>query len=79
MFTAVNLDETINALFSQKKKKNAIKEKNILLFSAGVINEDLSVSAEANVHFDSMLPEYRTHGGVNISGILFLFVDCCCY
>jgi len=35
---------------------------------AVVINEDLSVSAEANVHFDSMLPEYRTHGGVNISG-----------
>jgi len=33
-----------------------------------VINEDLEITAEANVHFDSMLPEYRTHGGVNISG-----------
>jgi len=35
---------------------------------AVVINEDLKVVAEASVHFDSMLPEYRTHGGVNISG-----------
>jgi len=35
---------------------------------AVVINESLELTAEANVHFDSMLPEYRTHGGVNISG-----------
>jgi len=35
---------------------------------AVVIDENLEVVAESSVHFDSMLPEYRTHGGVNISG-----------
>lgn len=35
---------------------------------AVVINEQLEVTAQAHVHFDSMLPEYRTHGGVHISG-----------
>jgi len=32
---------------------------------AVVINEDLEVTAETHVHFDSMLPEYRTSGGVH--------------
>jgi len=35
---------------------------------AVVIDEQLSVTAEACVHLDSMLPEYRTTGGVCISG-----------
>lgn len=35
---------------------------------AVVINRNLEVQAEAQVHFDSMLPEYRTQGGVHVSG-----------
>ena len=32
---------------------------------AVVINDNLEVTAETHVHFDSMLPEYRTSGGVH--------------
>jgi len=35
---------------------------------AVVINGRLDVIAETHVHFDSMLPEYRTYGGVHSSG-----------
>jgi len=35
---------------------------------AVVINGNLDVVAETHVHFDSMLPEYRTYGGVQTSG-----------
>jgi len=35
---------------------------------AVVINASLDVTAETHVHFDSMLPEYRTYGGVHTSG-----------
>ncbi|XP_023332715.1 xylulose kinase [Eurytemora carolleeae] len=35
---------------------------------AVVINTELQVVAEAFVQFDSMLPEFRTQGGVHISG-----------
>eukprot|EP00092_Neocalanus_flemingeri_P014859 GFUD01016044.1.p1 GENE.GFUD01016044.1~~GFUD01016044.1.p1 ORF type:complete len:541 (+),score=138.72 GFUD01016044.1:243-1865(+) len=35
---------------------------------AVVINAGLEVTAETHVHFDSMLPEYRTYGGVHTSG-----------
>lgn len=35
---------------------------------AVVINGQLEVIAETHVHFDSMLPEYRTYGGVHTSG-----------
>lgn len=35
---------------------------------AVVINQDLEVKAEAHVHFDSMLPEFRTQGGVHVAG-----------
>jgi len=35
---------------------------------AVVINDKLEVTAETHVHFDSMLPEYRTYGGVHTSG-----------
>ena len=35
---------------------------------AVVINERLEVTAETHVHFDSMLPEYRTAGGVHTNG-----------
>jgi len=35
---------------------------------AVVINGCLDVVAETHVHFDSMLPEYRTYGGVHTSG-----------
>lgn len=35
---------------------------------AVVINGCLDVVAETHVHFDSMLPEYRTYGGVQTSG-----------
>ena len=41
---------------------------------AVVIDEQLSVTAEACVHLDSMLPEYRTTGGVCISGLLQVWV-----
>ena len=33
-----------------------------------VVNSRLEVTAETHVHFDSMLPEYRTSGGVHSSG-----------
>ena len=33
-----------------------------------VVNSRLEVTAETHVHFDSMLPEYRTAGGVHASG-----------
>jgi len=35
---------------------------------AVVINSRLEVTAETHVHFDSMLPEYRTSGGVHTLG-----------
>jgi len=35
---------------------------------AVVINQKLEVTAETHVHFDSMLPEYRTSGGVHSNG-----------
>lgn len=35
---------------------------------AVVVNSRLEVTAETHVHFDSMLPEYRTSGGVQTSG-----------
>ena len=35
---------------------------------AVVINHRLEVTAESEVHFDNHLPEYRTHGGVHVSG-----------
>jgi len=35
---------------------------------AVVVNSGLEVTAETHVHFDSMLPEYRTAGGVHTSG-----------
>jgi len=35
---------------------------------AVIINKDLEVIAKENVHFDSELPEYKTQGGVHISG-----------
>jgi len=35
---------------------------------AVVINDQLEVTAETHVHFDSMLPEYRTSGGVHANG-----------
>ena len=39
-----------------------------LQIKAVVINERLEVTAETHVHFDSMLPEYRTAGGVHSAG-----------
>jgi len=35
---------------------------------AVVVNSGLEVTAETHVHFDSMLPEYRTSGGVHSAG-----------
>jgi xylulokinase len=33
-----------------------------------VVNSRLELTAETHVHFDSMLPEYRTVGGVHVAG-----------
>jgi len=35
---------------------------------AVVVNSGLEVTTETHVHFDSMLPEYRTSGGVHSAG-----------
>ena len=40
----------------------------LLQIKAVVINDQLEVTAETHVHFDSMLPEYRTSGGVHATG-----------
>ena len=39
----------------------------LLQIKAVVINDQLEVTAETHVHFDSMLPEYRTSGGVHVA------------
>ena len=33
-----------------------------------IVNDQLKVLQEASVQFDNDLPEYRTHGGVNVRG-----------
>ena len=45
-----------------------ISHLSLLQIKAVVINERLEVTAETHVHFDSMLPEYRTAGGVHSAG-----------
>lgn len=51
--------------WSLKHSLNQLNNVVFIQIKAIVINDSLEVTAETHVHFDSMLPEYRTSGGVH--------------
>ena len=51
--------------WSLKHSQNQLNNVVFIQIKAIVINDSLEVTAETHVHFDSMLPEYRTSGGVH--------------